>query len=133
MAAASASPPGRQPGGSRTPTSTPLDRKLIDELAALRFVAEKTNLLLIGPQGVSKMMLAVAPPRQGVETGYRVYYTTAADLAARCHRRRRSVRSPRQRPIGRPRRPRSRRVQADRLPADPGATNQAEPTASVDA
>jgi DNA replication protein DnaC len=63
-----------------------LDRKLIDELATLRFVEEAGNVLFIGPPGVGKTMLAVGLGQRGVEAGYRVYYTTAADLAARCHR-----------------------------------------------
>ena len=33
-----------------------LDRKLVDELATLRFIEEKANLLLIGPPGVGKMV-----------------------------------------------------------------------------
>jgi len=31
-----------------------LDRRMIDELATLRFIAEKANVLLIGPPGVGK-------------------------------------------------------------------------------
>ena len=37
-----------------------LDRQMVEELATLRFVADKGNVLLIGPPGVGKTMLAVA-------------------------------------------------------------------------
>ena len=43
-------------------------------------------MLLIGPPGTGKTHLAVGLARKAAEAGYRTYFTTAADLAARCHR-----------------------------------------------
>jgi DNA replication protein DnaC len=69
------------------PTAQPtLDRRLVEDLATLRFVEEKANCLLIGPPGVGKTHLAIALGHRAVHAGYRVYYTTAADLVARTSR-----------------------------------------------
>jgi DNA replication protein DnaC len=63
-----------------------IDRPLIDELATCRFVETATNVLLIGTPGTGKTHLAVGLARAAAHAGYRTYFTTAADLAARCHR-----------------------------------------------
>jgi len=66
--------------------SPALDRALIDDLASLRFIEQASNVLLIGPPGVGKTHIAIGLARKAAEAGYRTYFTTAADLAARCHR-----------------------------------------------
>lgn len=63
-----------------------LDRALITELGTCRFLETATNVLLIGPPGVGKTHLSVGLARAAAHAGYRTYFTTAADLAARCHR-----------------------------------------------
>lgn len=63
-----------------------VDESLIRELATCSYLADATNLLFIGPPGVGKTMLAIALGHAAVDAGHRVYYTTAADLAARCRK-----------------------------------------------
>ena len=63
-----------------------VDPHLIAELGTCRYLESATNLLRIGPPGVGKTHLAVGLGRAAAEAGYRTYFTTAADLAARCHR-----------------------------------------------
>jgi DNA replication protein DnaC len=63
-----------------------VDPKLIGELATCRYLESATNVLLIGPPGTGKTHLAVGLARASAEAGYRTYFTSAADLAARCHR-----------------------------------------------
>jgi DNA replication protein DnaC len=63
-----------------------IDPRLVTDLASCRYLETATNVLLIGPPGVGKTHLAVGLARAAVDAGYRTYFTTAADLAARCHR-----------------------------------------------
>ena len=60
-----------------------VDEALVRELATLRFLDDGSNVLVVGPPGVGKTMLAVGLARAAAEAGHRVYFTTAADLAAR--------------------------------------------------
>jgi DNA replication protein DnaC len=60
-----------------------LDRRLIDELATGRFLAEGRNIVFLGPPGVGKTHLAIALGIVTAELGHRVYFTSAIDMSRR--------------------------------------------------
>lgn len=59
------------------------DRRIIDELATGRFLAEGRNVVFLGPPGVGKTHLAIALGVITAELGHRLYFTTAIDMVRR--------------------------------------------------
>jgi len=57
-----------------------IDRKQIQELATLRFLAHGENVIFLGPPGVGKTHLAVALGMEAVAQGHNVYFITIPEL-----------------------------------------------------
>jgi DNA replication protein DnaC len=57
-----------------------IDRKLIDDLASLRFVTDCRPILFLGQPGCGKTHLAVALAIKAVVAGWRGYFSTADDM-----------------------------------------------------
>jgi DNA replication protein DnaC len=57
-----------------------IDRDVVERAAALDFMKERTNVVLIGPSGVGKTHLANAIGQLACLRGHRVRFVTAADL-----------------------------------------------------
>ena len=57
-----------------------IDRKLVMDLATLRFVKEGRPVLFLGQPGCGKSHLATALAIRAVEAGYRGYFSSADDL-----------------------------------------------------
>jgi DNA replication protein DnaC len=54
-----------------------VDRKLVEDLATLRFIEENRPVVFLGQPGCGKTHLAVALATKAVEAGYRGYFSTA--------------------------------------------------------
>jgi len=59
-----------------------VDRKLVADLASLRFIGEGRSLAFLGQPGCGKTHLAVALATRAVEAGYRGFFTSADDMVS---------------------------------------------------
>ena len=59
-----------------------IDKRQIEELGTLAFVARTENVIFLGPPGVGKTHLAVGLALRALEAGMVVYYTTLSHLIA---------------------------------------------------
>jgi DNA replication protein DnaC len=57
-----------------------IDRAALEELMALEFVKEKSNVVLIGPNGVGKSTLALNLAYQSLMRGHTALFTTAGQM-----------------------------------------------------
>ena len=57
-----------------------IDRTTIDELFSLEFIDQGANVVLVGPNGIGKSMIAKNLAHQALLRGYTVRFTTASDM-----------------------------------------------------
>ena len=57
-----------------------LDRSALDDLFTLAFVREGTNVVIVGPNGLGKTMIAQNLANEAVRQGIATRFTTAADM-----------------------------------------------------
>ena len=57
-----------------------IDRRLIDELFSLTFINDAVNVVLLGPNGIGKTMIAKSLVHHAVINGYTARFTMASDM-----------------------------------------------------
>ncbi|GAU79591.1 IS21-like element helper ATPase IstB [Fusibacter sp. 3D3] len=62
-----------------------IDRDKIEELGSLRFMEANENIIVIGPPGVGKSMIATGIGRNACKNGHRVLFVNAKALVDRLH------------------------------------------------
>lgn len=70
-----------------------IDPKLVSELATLRFLEGRENVLFLGPPGVGKTHLAIALAVEAIRGGHKAYFTTLKEMIERLSRTSASARS----------------------------------------
>ncbi len=64
-----------------------LDREKITELGRLDFIEARENVIIIGPPGVGKSMIATGIGMNAVSAGYKVLFANAKDLVDSLHKK----------------------------------------------
>ena len=62
---------------------TKIDRELVDELFTLQFIDEAANVVLVGPNGVGKSMIARNLAHAALMAGHTVHFTSASEMLNR--------------------------------------------------
>ena len=57
-----------------------IDREQIEDLSSLRFLEEGANVILVGPNGVGKSLIAKNLAHQALRAGYTVLFVTASEM-----------------------------------------------------